>query len=185
MARSGLPVPVEVGSRLPLFQSIHSAIGDAQDLEQGLSTFSAHVAVLRDILQTAGPGSLVLIDEIAADTDPKEGAAIAVAVLEELLSKGAVVLVTTHLEELKALAHMDQRFLNARVGFDSRKMAPTYRLQLGAAGASSAIEIASRVGLPASLCERARELVQERRWAADAGAGGSRGRGQAPACPRS
>lgn len=158
MLRSGLPIPVGEGSRMPLYRSVHSTVGDAQDLTQGLSTFSAHVTLLRDILAEVGENSLVLIDEIAADTDPREGAAIAIAVLEELLDKGAYALVTTHLEELKALAHMDPRFLNARVGFDSKRMAPTYRLQMGAAGQSSAIDMAARVGLPSRVCERAREL---------------------------
>ncbi|WP_224371431.1 endonuclease MutS2 [Hyalangium versicolor] len=158
MLRCGLPVPVENGSRMPLYRSVNSTVGDAQDLSQGLSTFSAHVVSLRDIAAQVSKGSLVLIDEIAADTDPREGAAIAIAVLEELLERGAVVLVTTHLEELKALAHMDKRFLNARVGFDAKKMAPTYRLQLGAAGASSAIEVAARMGLPERICQRARDL---------------------------
>jgi DNA mismatch repair protein MutS2 len=158
MMRAGLPIPVAEGSRMPLYRSVHSTVGDAQDLSQGLSTFSAHVVSLRDIAATVSKGSVVLIDEIAADTDPREGAAIAIAVLEELLEKGAVVLVTTHLEELKALAHMDPRFLNARVGFDPKKMAPTYRLQLGAAGASSAIEVAARMGLPERICQRARDL---------------------------
>lgn len=160
MARAGLPIPVDEGSKIPLFDAVHSSIGDAQSLKEGLSTFSAHVATLRDIVATAKRGSLVLVDEIAADTDPREGAAIAIAVLEELLHRGALVLVTTHLEELKALAHLDQRFVNARVGFDSRKMAPTFRLQLGQAGASSAIEIARRVGLPEALCARATDLAQ-------------------------
>lgn len=159
MLRAGLPIPVEEGSKMPLYRSVSSTVGDSQDLAQGLSTFSGHVVMLRDIAAQVGPGSLVLIDEIAADTDPREGAAIAIAVLEELLEKGAVVLVTTHLEELKALAHMDQRFLNARVGFDAKRMAPTYRLQLGAAGASSAIEVAARMGLPERICQRARDLA--------------------------
>ncbi|MEW5738821.1 MAG: Smr/MutS family protein [Myxococcota bacterium] len=159
MARAALPIPCEPGSRMPLFNQVHSAVGDQQDLQQGLSTFSAHVTMLRDIVQTARHGSLVLIDEIAADTDPREGAAIATAVLEELLGKGAVVLVTTHLEELKALAHLDKRFVNARVGFDPKRMAPTYRLQLGFAGASSAIDIARRVGLPETICARAQDLA--------------------------
>ncbi|XXF75121.1 Smr/MutS family protein [Myxococcaceae bacterium GXIMD 01537] len=158
MLRAGLPVPVSEGSRMPLYRSVHSTVGDAQDLSAGLSTFSAHVVMLRDIAASVGPGSLVMIDEIAADTDPREGAAIAIAVLEELLTRGAVVLVTTHLEELKALAHMDTRFLNARVGFDSKKMAPTYRLQMGAAGQSSAIDVAARMGLPERICQRARDL---------------------------
>ncbi|WP_338873957.1 endonuclease MutS2 [Myxococcus stipitatus] len=159
MLRAGLPIPVAEGSKMPLYRSVHSTVGDSQDLAQGLSTFSAHVVMLRDIIAVAGEGSLVMIDEIAADTDPREGAAIAIAVLEDLLAKGAVALVTTHLEELKALAHMDPRFLNARVGFDSKRMAPTYRLQMGAAGQSSAIEVAARVGLPERVCERARSLT--------------------------
>ena len=159
MVRSALPVPCDPGSHLPLFNEVHSAVGDQQDLQQGLSTFSAHVSRLKDIIATARTGSLVLIDEIAADTDPREGAAIATAVLEELLGRGAVVMVTTHLEELKALAHLDNRFVNARVGFDAKRMAPTYRLQLGFAGASSAIEIARRVGLAEPICARATELA--------------------------
>lgn len=159
MLRAGLPIPVGEGSAMPLFAQVHSAVGDQQDLKAGLSTFSAHVTTLRDITQVARRGALVLIDEIAADTDPREGAAIATAVLEALLEAGAAVLVTTHLEELKALAHVDPRFVNARVGFDSKKMAPTYKLQLGFAGASSAIDIARRVGLPAEICERASALA--------------------------
>ncbi|MBL8920664.1 MAG: Smr/MutS family protein [Myxococcaceae bacterium] len=160
MVRAGLPIPCDPGSSIPLFNQVHSAIGDLQDLEQGLSTFSAHVTVLKSVVATAKKGALVLIDEIAADTDPREGAAIATAVLEDLLEKGALVLVTTHLEELKALAHLDERFVNGRVGFDAKRMAPTYRLQLGAAGASSAIDIARRVGLPESVCSRATALAQ-------------------------
>lgn len=160
MVRAGLPIPCDPGSSIPLFNQVHSAIGDLQDLEQGLSTFSAHVTVLKHVVSTAKKGALVLIDEIAADTDPREGAAIATAVLEDLLEKGALVLVTTHLEELKALAHLDPRFVNGRVGFDPKKMAPTYRLQLGAAGASSAIDIARRVGLPEAICLRASDLAQ-------------------------
>lgn len=159
MLRAGLPVPAANGSSLPLYASVHSSLGDAQDLNQGLSTFSAHVSQLRDIGKVASTGSLILIDEIAADTDPREGAAIAIAVLEDFIERGAMVLVTTHLEELKALAHMDPRFVNARVGFDPKRMAPTYRLQLGAAGASSAIDISERVGLPEKICRRARELA--------------------------
>src|SRR5262249_55470936 len=114
---------------------------------------------LKEITHSAPAGSLVLIDEIAADTNPREGAALAIAVLEDLLARGAVVLVTTHLEELKALSHADGRFMNARVGFDPARLAPTYPLQLGAAGASSAIDIAARVGLPPQICQRAPDLA--------------------------
>lgn len=159
MTRAGLPIPCDPGSRIPLFNQVHSAIGDQQDLQAGLSTFSAHVTMLRDITAVARRGALVLIDEIAADTDPREGAAIATAVLEDLLTRGAIVLVTTHLEELKALAHLDPRFVNARVGFDGKRMSPTYRLQIGFAGASSAIDIARRVGLSESICVRAHDLA--------------------------
>lgn len=159
MTRAGLPIPCDPGSKIPLFNQVHSAIGDQQDLQAGLSTFSAHVTMLRDITQVARRGALVMIDEIAADTDPREGAAIATAVLEDLLERGAIVLVTTHLEELKALAHLDKRFVNARVGFDGKKMSPTYRLQIGFAGASSAIDIARRVGLAETICVRAHDLA--------------------------
>ncbi len=159
MLRAGLPLPAAPGSRVPLYASVHSAVGDAQDLGAGLSTFSAHLAELQRIAEAAGPGSLVLIDEIAADTDPREGAALAIALLEELLNRGARALVTTHLEELKALTHVDGRFLNARVGFDARRMAPTYRLQLGQSGSSSAIELAERMGLPPDVVARARALA--------------------------
>jgi DNA mismatch repair protein MutS2 len=158
MVRAGLPIPCDDGSVVPLFTSVHASIGDQQDLAQGLSTFSGHVVALKNILSAVSVGGLVLVDEIAADTDPREGAAIAIAVLETLLVQQAMVLVTTHLEELKALAHVDPRFVNARVGFDQSKMTPTYRLQFGASGASSAIDIARRVGLPADICERARTL---------------------------
>jgi DNA mismatch repair protein MutS2 len=157
LVRAGLPVPADRGSVVPLWSSIHTAIGDAQDLGQDLSTFSAHVTALRGILDSAREGSLALVDEIAADTDPREGAALAAAVLGELVDAGAAVLVTTHLEELKALGFADPRFANARVGLDPRTLAPTFRLELGSAGVSSALEIAARCGLPAPVLERAKK----------------------------
>ncbi len=156
LVRAGMPVPAEAGSTVPLYSSIHSAIGDDQDLAKDLSTFSAHLTTLRGILESAREGSLVLVDEIAADTDPREGAALAGAVLHELVGKLAQVLVTTHLEELKAIGLADERFANARVGLDPKTLAPTFRLELGAAGVSSALEIAARVGLPPQVLERAK-----------------------------
>ena len=156
MVRAGLPIPAGPLSRVPLIGRLFTAIGDSQDLERGLSTFSAHLARLRSIVLEAGPGSLALIDEMAADTDPAEGGALAIAVLEELLDRGALVVATTHLEPLKALALGDRRFANAAVGFDAAALAPTYRLTLGSAGQSSALEIARRCGLPEGLIERAR-----------------------------
>ena len=159
MARAGLPLPAEAGSRMPLYRTVYTAIGDEGDLARDLSTFTAHLSALKWILEAAGPGTLALIDEIAADTDPREGAAIAVAALEKLVTAGAQVLITTHLEELKALALADPRFAPASVGFDVERLAPTYRLRLGEVGASSAIEIARRVGLPEDVCMRAREIL--------------------------
>src|SRR5712664_3633728 len=159
MARAGLPVPAADGSRVPLYRTVYTAIGDEGDLSRDLSTFTAHLTALKHILEAAGPGTLVLIDEIAADTDPREGAAIAAAALETLVAAGAQVLITTHLEELKALGLSDPRFAAASVGFDLQRLAPTYRLQMGEIGRSSAIEIAARVGLPPEVCARARELL--------------------------
>lgn len=156
MLRLGLPIPVDEGSTMPLYTGVYASIGDAQDLGRDLSTFSAHVTRLRDILARSGPASLVLVDEMAAATDPREGGALAAAILVELADLGATTLVTTHLEALKALGLGDPRFTNAHVGFDPVKLSPTYRLHLGMPGASSAIEIAERVGLPKALCERAR-----------------------------
>jgi DNA mismatch repair protein MutS2 len=156
MLRAGLPVPAAAGSRLPFFLAVEAAVDERGDLAKDLSTFTAHLAAVREMLADAIPGSLVLVDEIAADTDPREGAALAAAILEALVDRGAVVLVTTHLDELKALALTDPRFANARVGFDAEKLRPTYQVHLGASGSSSAIEVAARVGLPSPVVDRAR-----------------------------
>lgn len=160
MLRAGLPVPADSRSVLPICRGVVSAIGDAQDLARDLSTFSAHLTRLRDILVAARGGWWVLVDEIAADTDPREGAAIAAAVLGRLVQRQARVFVTTHLEEVKALGVTDPRFVNARVGLDAQTMRPTYRLELGAAGMSNALEIAAQVGLPADVLAEARERVR-------------------------
>jgi DNA mismatch repair protein MutS2 len=156
MLRAGLPVPAAEGSRLPFFLEVKAAIDERGDLHQDLSTFTAHLTAVKEMLAGAIPGSLVLVDEIAADTDPREGAALAAAILEALVARGATVLVTTHLDELKALALTDTTYANARVGFDAERLAPTYQLHLGSPGSSSAIEVAARVGLPAAVVERAR-----------------------------
>jgi DNA mismatch repair protein MutS2 len=167
MLRAGLPVPAARGSRLPCYR-VRAAVEERGDLARDLSTFTAHLTAVRDIAADAGPGALVLVDEIAADTDPREGAALAAALLEDLLERGAQVLVTTHLDELKALALTDPRFANARVGFDPERMAPTFQIHLGSPGSSSAIEVARRVGLPPAVVDRAR--------AALSGGGGALGR---------
>lgn len=160
MLRAGLPVAAAEGSTLPFYLEVRAAVDERGDLHKDLSTFTAHLTAVRDILAGAIPGSLVLVDEIAADTDPREGAALAAAILEALLEKGATVLVTTHLEELKALALSDGRYANARVGFDAERLAPTFQLHLGTPGSSSAIEVAGRVGLPAAVVERARAALR-------------------------
>ena len=160
MARAGLPVPCDEGSELPLFDVLGTTLGDAQDIRTHHSTFSGHVARLGELLAQARPGALALIDEIAADTDPTEGAAVARAVLEALTDHGSRVLVTTHLDELKALAMTDARFVNARVGLDPVTHAPTYRLQLGVAGLSNALEVARRVGLPDAVIDAARGYLK-------------------------
>ncbi|HEX9049420.1 MAG TPA: endonuclease MutS2, partial [Anaeromyxobacter sp.] len=159
MLRAGLPVPAAEGSRLPFYLEVKAAVDERGDLAKDLSTFTAHLAAVKDMLEGAVPGSLVLVDEIAADTDPREGAALAAAILEALVERGAAVLVTTHLDELKAIALSDPRFANARVGFDAEQLRPTYQLHLGAPGSSSAIEVAARVGLPAAVVARARAAV--------------------------
>jgi DNA mismatch repair protein MutS2 len=156
LLRAGLPVPAAAGSRLPFFVEVRAAIDERGDLAKDLSTFTAHLAAVKEMLAGAVPGSLVLVDEIAADTDPREGAALAAAILEALVERGATVLVTTHLDELKALALTDPRFANARVGFDAERLLPTYQVHLGSPGSSSAIEVAGRVGLPPAVVERAR-----------------------------
>ena len=159
MLRAGLPVAAAAGSRLPFFLEVEAAVDERGDLAKDLSTFTAHLGAVREMLAGAIPGSLVLVDEIAADTDPREGAALAAAILEALVEKGAAILVTTHLDELKALALSDPRFANARVGFDAERLQPTYQLHLGTPGSSSAIEVAARVGLPAGVVERARAAL--------------------------
>ncbi len=159
MLRAGLPVAAAQGSCLPFYREVRAAVDERGDLSRDLSTFTAHLTAVREMAAGAGPGSLVLVDEIAADTDPREGAALASAILEDLVERGAQVLVTTHLDELKALALSDPRYANARVGFDPDRLAPTYQLHLGTPGSSSAIEVARRVGLSERVVERARAAL--------------------------
>ena len=159
MVRSGLPVPARADSIVGWFDRVLCDIGDEQSIVHSLSTFSAHIVNLCSILQCASPSCLVLLDEIAAGTDPEEGAALAAAVLEELTARGAAVGVTTHYERLKELATKNERFANASVGFDFEQMAPTFRLHLGVPGPSSALFVALRHGLPETVIARAKELL--------------------------
>jgi DNA mismatch repair protein MutS2 len=155
MAQSGLHVPAAEGSRLPVFARVHAIIGDDQSVAENLSTFSAFVKQVREILTEAGPQSLVLLDELGAGTDPDEGAALAQAILETLAERGALVLATTHLEPLKAFASTHPRARNASVEFDAVALTPTFRLRYDRPGQSLALTIAARLGLPAELIARA------------------------------
>ncbi|MCP4449588.1 MAG: endonuclease MutS2 [Myxococcales bacterium] len=159
MSRYGLHIAAGEGSCLPWFDEVRAAIGDSQSLESELSTFSAHLVLLCEFLSEAGPRSLVLIDEICSATEPEQGGALAQAVLETLADRGTTALVTTHYERLKALASEDERFVNASVGFDLERMAPTFHLHLGVPGASAAIDVARRMGLPEFVNQRAEELA--------------------------
>jgi len=159
MVRSGLPVPARADSVVGWFDRVLCDIGDEQSIVHSLSTFSAHIVNLCSILECATPSCLVLLDEIAAGTDPEEGAALAAAVLEALTLRGAAVGVTTHYERLKELATQNERFANASVGFDFARMAPTFRLHLGIPGPSSALAVALRHGLPEAVIARAKALL--------------------------
>lgn len=163
MTRAGLHVPAEAGSEVPWFTSIHSDIGDSQSIEDDLSTFSAHLTKLRQYLAEADAGTLLLIDEVAAGTEPEQGAALAQAVLEALSGRRVAAIVTTHFERLKALGASDPRFANASVGFDLERMEPTFRLHLGVPGSSGALAVARRMGLPGAVLDQAEELLGERR----------------------
>lgn len=160
-AWAGLQIPAAPGSRLPWVERLLGDIGDAQDLRQHLSTFSAHMANLAGIVETADSRSLVVLDEVGVGTDPAEGAALAQAALEHLAEAGALVVATTHYTLLKELAGVDARFANASVEFDPETLAPTYRLRHGAAGHSSAAAVAARMGLSAAVLERADALLAQ------------------------
>jgi len=159
MTQAGLHIPASADSRIPIYDSVYTDIGDQQSIAQDLSTFSAHVIRLRTILAQAGPKSLVLLDEIGAGTDPGEGSALGNAVLEALADRGCHVLATTHLDAVKAFAAQHPRMVNAAVEFDLDSLRPLYTLTIGLPGRSFAIDIASRLGIPSAIIERSRGLL--------------------------
>ena len=167
MACCGLHLPVGNGSRLRLPSQIFADIGDEQSIEQSLSTFSSHVKNIIAILEKARAGDLILLDEIGAGTDPDEGAALAKAVLRTLQRRGAQIVATTHYGELKQFALGAQRFQNASVEFDVKTLRPTYHLRIGVPGASNALDIAARLGMPTDLVNRARRYLGRDRAAAE------------------
>jgi len=159
MVRAGIPVPCEGGSTIGLFDVVLTDVGDDQSLQKNLSTFSAHISNLAEILLETTRGALVLLDELAGGTDPREGEALAAGVLDSLCARGGAVAATTHYEGLKALALADARFVNASVGFDIATMTPTFQLAMGVPGSSSALAVARRFGMPSTVIERAERFL--------------------------
>ncbi len=161
MVHAGLPIPAAPGSCMPVLRDVLIDIGDEQSLQQSLSTFSAHMSRILDVLRRAGKGTLVLLDELGAGTDPDEGAAIGMAVIEKLLSVGCPTMVTTHLGALKSVGFTQSRADNAAVEFDVETLLPTYRLLVGQPGQSNAIAVAEQLGLSAEMAAAAKAHLPE------------------------
>ena len=161
MTQSGMHIPVAEGTHLPIFSNIFAEIGDDQDIQEGLSTFSAHVSHLKSILDRADQESLVIIDEPGMGTDPDEGAALAMAMLDDLSQRGALIAVSTHYNRLKTYGLLESRAKNASVEFDENSNQPTFKLRYGAPGTSYAFEMASEYGIQSDVIKRARGYLDE------------------------
>jgi DNA mismatch repair protein MutS2 len=159
MALSGMPVPAESSSSIPLIQNLLVDIGDEQSIENNLSTFSAHISNLSEILRKKDSETVVLIDELGTGTDPEEGAALACSILKEIRKSGALVFATTHLADIKGFVHRTEGMINASMEFDLNTLTPLYRLRTGEPGQSHALEIAKRYGLPVTLIDEAKKML--------------------------
>lgn len=160
MAQSGFPLPADEAV-LPVFHDVLADIGDNQSIEQSLSSFSAHIARVKQLVEASAPGVLVLLDELGRATDPEEGGALGVAVLDEFNRLGAFTLASTHLLALKVYGATTKGVVNASMGFNEETLEPTYELRTGAPGKSAGLDIASRLGLPPRLIERARAAMSD------------------------
>ena len=167
MTQTGLFIPARDGSRMSVFGGVYADIGDEQSIEQSLSTFSSHITRIIAMLERADDDSLVLLDEIGAGTDPEEGSALARAIIDALLERGCLGLVTTHYSELKSYAYVTEGTDNASVEFDVDTLKPTYRLLVGVAGQSNALDIAARLGMPYQIIGEARSLIEPESQEAD------------------
>lgn len=161
MAMCGMMVPAGDGTKISVFRHILVDIGDMQSIEQSLSTFSSHISNVVKILKTADESSLILIDELGSGTDPVEGAALAVSIIEGLMKKGSRIFVTTHYQELKMFAIEREDVENASCEFDVKTLQPTYRLIIGSPGKSNAFSISSKLGVPREIIEAAKSLVSD------------------------